>query len=468
MIPHYQPSNGYVADVIPFYWEGVYHAFYLRRREGRGTPYSHVSSTDLVHWEEWPDVIETGEPGEPDHGNCFTGSVIEKDGTFYLFYTGFTPDNPPLPRETICLATSTDLRHWTKDPNNPILLSDERWYERDDWRDPFVYWNPEDNCYWMLLCARDKTAYTTRGGCIGLATSPDLQTWTVRPPLWSPSLVYAPECPDLFEAHGLQFLLFSNMETRYRAFTEWGARKTYAPPTDSLDTPRFYAAKAFHNGDRHLLAGWVSSNKDETDAGAWEWGGTMGIVRELVTTPDGEMTVRVPDEVRAAYSKTLFDEQNVRDFETRAGEWTQRGNRLYSDSAEGLALTRLQNVPADFRLSLDLTLTGKRVAGSVLLRLSDKLDGGYQLVLEPMRQRVILRKWDTWGDAPPIQDRGMFFGRNTPIHLDIYVNGSILEAFFDNRVALTSRIYDFKQGDIALCVTHGEALVENVRLAVVG
>ena len=91
----YKPADGFVGDVIPFYWDGVYHAFYLKAplpplRDGaHHTPYAHLASRDLVHWEELPLAIEPGPPDAPDSVSCFTGAVIERDGTFYLFYTGF-------------------------------------------------------------------------------------------------------------------------------------------------------------------------------------------------------------------------------------------------------------------------------------------------------------------------------------------------------------------------------------------
>ena len=115
----YKPSDGFVGDVIPFYWDGVYHAFYLKAplpplRDGaHHTPYAHVASRDLVHWEELPLAIEPGPPGSPDSVSCFTGSVIERDGAFYMFYTGFPGEDKP---QTVCLAKSSDLINWEQRP----------------------------------------------------------------------------------------------------------------------------------------------------------------------------------------------------------------------------------------------------------------------------------------------------------------------------------------------------------------
>lgn len=124
----YQPKDGFVGDVIPFYWEGVWHAFYLKaplpptRKIADGTSYAHLTSHDLVYWEEWPTVVEPGSPDEPDFVSCWTGSFIERNGVFHLFYVGYRGLDDP---QTICHATSQDLYTWEKDPlkSYPICRS---------------------------------------------------------------------------------------------------------------------------------------------------------------------------------------------------------------------------------------------------------------------------------------------------------------------------------------------------------
>ncbi len=463
MTVHYQPADGYVADVIPFYWEGVYHAFYLKRREGKGTSYGHAVSRDLVNWETLPDAIDVGEPGEPDHGNCFTGSIIERNGLFHLFYTGHTENNHPLPVETICHATSHDLVHWQKDPANPILLADARWYERDDWRDPFVFWNADEGRYWMLLTARLKASPTPRRGCIALATSSDLLRWEVHPPLWTPNIAYALECPDTFEAEGRRFLLFSNVETRYRSFRNWREPYAYMPPTDALDTPRFYAAKAFHANGRHLLAGWVSSNEGERDKGRWEWGGTMGIVRELMPTSEGHLWVRAPEEVKRAFKNSVLSLNGKPGLRPVVGKWTTQPASARGIAPDGMALATISQVPADYRLTASIVLDKAHSAG-FLLRLSDNLDSGYQLLIDASRQRALVRTWEAWGDQPAVLERPITVRKGQAVRVEAYLMGSILEVFFDDRVALTTRVYDYPRGGLGVFVLNGSAVIQELEV----
>ena len=68
-----------------------------------------------------------------------TGSVIEKDGTFYAFYTAH--NGRLVPKEMFMLSTSTDLENWTKQD----FLIDPRGYgfNQFDFRDPHVVYVEE-------------------------------------------------------------------------------------------------------------------------------------------------------------------------------------------------------------------------------------------------------------------------------------------------------------------------------------
>ena len=108
---HFMPSKRAVGDVMPFYWKGEYHVFYLTNPTGNvDVHWEHIVSTDLVNWTELPPALS------PDHGNpkgpegccMFTGCVVEKDDIFHAWYTSWNPENPD-GREFLSHATSRDL-----------------------------------------------------------------------------------------------------------------------------------------------------------------------------------------------------------------------------------------------------------------------------------------------------------------------------------------------------------------------
>jgi beta-fructofuranosidase len=176
-----------------------YHLFYLRaprslrdpalrhRRAGVG----HAVSTDLRTWAPLPDALVAGEPGGPDDLAIWTGCVVPgPQDLWHMFYTGATDADGETVQVT-CLATSPDLVTWTRDPANPILRADPRWYEvlgeswpGENWRDPWVYPDPAGDGWHMLVTARARGNHEVPDddrGVIGAAWSPDLRRWEARP-----------------------------------------------------------------------------------------------------------------------------------------------------------------------------------------------------------------------------------------------------------------------------------------------
>jgi hypothetical protein len=82
-------------------------------------------SHDLLHW-TLTDPILRPEDGAPwEHGGLYRPDLLLDRGTYYLYYNAKTD---PLPKsegggwhEQTGVATSTDLKHWTRSPLNPIL-----------------------------------------------------------------------------------------------------------------------------------------------------------------------------------------------------------------------------------------------------------------------------------------------------------------------------------------------------------
>jgi len=88
----YRPFDGVAADFIPFFWNGAYHLFYLKdyrdeAAHGQGTPWFHLVTRDFVTFEDWSEALPRGAAEAQDLW-IFTGSVIERNGTFHIFYTG--------------------------------------------------------------------------------------------------------------------------------------------------------------------------------------------------------------------------------------------------------------------------------------------------------------------------------------------------------------------------------------------
>lgn len=79
-------------------------------------------SDDLLHWELTEPILFPSDGAPWEHGGLYRPNLIEHDGTFYLYYNAKTD---PLSKggwhEQSGVATSRDLKTWTRYLGNPIL-----------------------------------------------------------------------------------------------------------------------------------------------------------------------------------------------------------------------------------------------------------------------------------------------------------------------------------------------------------
>ena len=99
---------------------GAYHSYpnpgYERGPAVIGLAYS----PDLIHWEAG-DPILGSEDGSPwEHGGLYKPCLIQSGGTYFLFYNAKDRDSAGW-HEQIGVATSKNLKSWTRFAGNPIL-----------------------------------------------------------------------------------------------------------------------------------------------------------------------------------------------------------------------------------------------------------------------------------------------------------------------------------------------------------
>jgi beta-fructofuranosidase len=205
-----------------------FHMYYLHAPKSLGDQHlrhrnakvGHATSADLVDWVDHGLVLEPGEPGSFDETATWTGSVLQgPDGLWRMFYTGsrFLSPDSNANIETVGVAVSTDLHHWTKRPG-PLTRADGRWYEtlgtsswpEEAWRDPWVYADPDGDGWHMLVTARARAGDEADRGVVGHATSADLETWVVQPPLSAAGAGFKHlEVPQVVTVDDRSVLLFS-------------------------------------------------------------------------------------------------------------------------------------------------------------------------------------------------------------------------------------------------------------------
>jgi sucrose-6-phosphate hydrolase SacC (GH32 family) len=413
---HFRPEGGPAGDAIPFHYDGQYHVFYLRNKE-----WAHIVSRDLVNWAELPAALKADETNSagPDAEACWTGSIVAKDGTFHLFYTGKNLRDP-LGDQKVMVATSSDLIHWTKKPastfygdgkvywskpvNGPI---DPVPYHHQAFRDPAVFWNNEAGEWWMLLHAVKADGSAP---AMGLYASQDLLSWTPREPLLTYPMALSGDCPDLFELGGDWYIINGNYEYTWAPELAGPWSRNFAP----YDTGDLRVAKTMFDGKRRILVGWIGDCEGDRDAGKPQWGGHLSMPRELHAPAPGKLGQRPVAEVVAAFSRRV------------------------ATLPDGTPPPEALSLPRDFMLHTSITQASPDARAEIVFRRpAEAAAGGYHLRVDFGTREIEL------GGQHKQHRQVCDFDPARPLDVRLFVIGTVVECFINDRYAFTMRAYDY-------------------------
>lgn len=466
----YTPEHARVGDVIPFYEDGVFKPFYLKNWNpyfgaDRHDGWHMLTTTDHLHYQERPTGIRGG-----------TGCVVKADGVYHMFYCVFT-QNPQ--RQYVCHALSDDMKVW-KPLDDETFGPDERLYLLTDWRDPHVFFNQEEQCWWMILCAQS-VGETDRRGCVGLCKSKDLHSWTCCEPLYAPNAcMSAYECPDMFYMNGWWYLLFSQFTDRFATLYRMSRSPSgpwIRPHVDSFDARAFYAAKTGTDGTKRYLYGWNPSKTQNTwhfnprhydgyDYNTWDWGGSL-VVHELWQHADGTLGVRPVPALRDA-----LQTPNSFKWIPLNGEWDVADGSAKGRSLDGYAsMMSVNEVPQVCRLSTSFTFTPGTERVGIALQVDEEFARGYYFYFEPSRQRVEfkgpLRMHEQGGWTFPHDvelERPLRLAPGEPVNVEIFIDDTVIVLYVNGDVALSTRAYDLRARKFGLAVSQGSADFSDIRL----
>jgi beta-fructofuranosidase len=443
----YRPAGARFGDTIPFFWEGVFHIFYLKRyaddtHDRTETDWWHVATTDFVHFEDLGVAVRRGGSRDADQ-SAATGSVVRIGDHFEAYYTGFSDwqRHHGGRHQTLLRSRSTDLVTWEKDEAFS-LVADDSHFDPDEWRDPFVFWDAGAACYRMLIAAQLKEGPVHRRGVTAQATSPDGVSWTVDPePFWASGLYNMHECPDYFQWGDYWYLVYSTLTdrtvTRYRMSTSPTGPWT-SPDDDELDGLGLYAAKTLSDGQHRYLVGWATNSVAGNDHADWLWGGNL-LAHELVQAADGTLLVRQPELAR----RTLDSGDHPR---TPLGPV-----RL---DAAGYESATLATLPWSGYADLRITPAPGTKAFGIELRADEDRRHGYSVRFEPANHRLIVDKLDRFGYIRPWDIRPFRFdGPDLDISLEF--DGDLYVLYVGGTQAVTVRGYDEVGDQLAVFAIEG-------------
>ncbi len=279
-----------------------WHGYFLKADKALGDPdlrhfnvsQGHAVSDDLINWTHLGTCLTpTHGSGNFDDMTTWTGSVLQgPDGLWHLFYTGSSSVEKGM-YQRIGHATSTDMHNWERvgdglclDLTGPVADQYEKdhvighWHDRA-MRDPWVMKDPDGDGYLMYFTARAPgIAEPNEGGAIGFATSPDLYTWTLQPPVFTGNFGQL-EVPQVFQIGNQWYCLFCTSASHWSVAQKAGAGVppvtgthyltgpsprgpwTVAPEFLDGDEPcRRYASRMLDTGNGWVIMGFADSGHD--------------------------------------------------------------------------------------------------------------------------------------------------------------------------------------------------------------
>ena len=476
--PSFADSTG---DAIPFYHDGIYHIFSLTPPTGTTvyperlrTTWSHTVSKDLIHWEELETALYPGEGTDPDADGVWTGSVIYGEGKYHIYYTGYNYHIDS--QQTICHAVSNDGIHWIKDVGNPVIKPIPELYETLDWRDPYVFYNEDDDCYWILISGRLKEGPPTKTGCIVLYRSRDLKTWEHYGPIYKPYHTNCPECCEMYKINGNWYLSYSRfsefVNTIYRvAKSPFGPWRT--PKMDGIGGRRFYAAKSCENDEgRRFYFAWAHDRARKSDMGEWYWGGAFCIPHEVTVNKEGELDVKMPREyVEAACEKIPWMYEAVWGTSRMYGPKTVELDAVSTFSYGFLNIEKAET----FLFRCKLRITDCRDYCGLLLKsnrdasrcLELRIESGMKrlsLVNLPMDVDPFWRESCTNVGTPKnpgpdgirVCEKPFLFKEGEVIDVKVVMDKDMVEIFIGERAAFTYRVYEKTEYEIGFMAQDGK------------
>lgn len=369
---HRVPARGWINDPNGIIRHaGRWHVFFQHNPHSARHDricWGHVSSTDLVSWQEEP-LGPVPREGEADEGGCWSGVATVHDGAVHVVYSGVGRDGVDLSRVVVQRA-SGDLSTFEPLPGTVADVPDEPGLIAV--RDPFLF--ELDG----RALAIQGAGVRRRGDDGTERTIPailawdrsDLERWRYLGPVLTGedaiAAEHAPadvwECPQLVRlGHGAEARWMLSLSC-WRTPSEQGANLEgvghvlgelcwdeggvaygalrFTPTSGGLVDagPDFYAPQAYADpaSGRVLMWGWSWEGAERTQAhtDAQGWAGCLTFPRELDLV-DGRLVSRVPVELRALRGTPLSVGEEGMALPARAEARSEHGARVELVGADG-------------------------------------------------------------------------------------------------------------------------------------
>lgn len=458
----FKPSVGWVGDPIPFYENGIFHLFYLY--DARNTmptfhPWYKVTTSDFATFTDTSEMIATGTSNQQD-GALGTGSVFKRDGIYYAFYTGHNGNLDP--KEKIMLATSTDLKNWTKDPS--FLLQASWGYDRNEFRDPIVIEDKSTGMYKMLIATRSEVGLVSNSNVpwravIAQYSSTNLRDWTLEKPFYEDTTTFITECPDVFTMGDYQYLIYSNIDDRmvhykYRLLT---ANTWITPVNTALDGIAFYAGKTATDGVNRYITGWCPTKNKNSDAAIFDWAGSL-VTHRVVQHPNGTLGIAIPNGVdkkfiinRALNAKIGFGTTKQGDAYTLKGNGVEKAFSVFDRETGAFKIKTHIKAISSTQFGFEFGACGTR-------------NEVFAIVFDLAKNQLRLDKVIKNASSLNVTQLPLNVPANKEFDVTIISENSVCVIYINDEIAFTNRIYKMNQNPWAIFADNGEVTFSDLKI----
>lgn len=435
-------EGAWVGDIMPFADENGIYLNYLFETDQNGIAYHPIyrfSTTDLCSYEDDGEILPFGmELESPDLAigtGCF---MMDRDGKYHCFYTGHNDKALDLgiDKECVMHAVSLDNINWTKVPEDTFYAPDS--YSSDDFRDPFVFWNEEEECYWMLIGAKKEGE---EGSAIMKYTSDDLASWELAGNIYEQKDLYYMECPDLFKMNDMYYLIFSWNNVTYYRMAESMNGPWIKPENDTFDGVAFYAAKTVEYQGKRYLFGFVDRKKAENDFLGYTWAGSV-CPYELVQHEDGTLGAKMPSQYKEKHF-TNKKEWNIVDSD---GNVEQDNSNIKMTANEGTSYVNFDVLPESMLVSCTVKFNNvtENAKAGFLFGIEENALESYPISLDFHNNILCYDGYlESFDKVSDIRNQQRFdFETNQEYKLNLVVEDEVIVLYMDDKRVLSNRIYD--------------------------
>ena len=476
----------------PVYYNGMYHLFYQQNMSGsywRNICWGHLVSTDMVNWKPVKEAITPTEDSVVPDGVWSGGATLDKNGVPLLFFTAgndaYGKVEGLISNQNIGVAYPADL----SDPElTDWVICDELAIiqkggegRRGEFRDPHI-WKEGDT--WCLVLCTGSTTNSSSGSAILYTTDtlellPDGtidQNWVYRGPVYemeNQTITYGKtwELPVILPISNESGTITKYVFIFSPAPADIADNKIYYFLGDfDLSTGKFtpdesfgglprlmdYGANVFTgpsafidpvSGDMVMFS-IMQDQRGAGEQGASGWAHTVGLARRVWLNEDGTDVMTAPVEALTGLEEKVLVNETGLTLE-------QANEKLSAVSGDMLHIKLTVDVSKASEFGINMKKGGKWDCSSY------SYDVAEETIYGTTENRGEGCKVKTVSGWLPTED-----GKLT---MDIYVDRSLLEGFFNEYKAISIRAYveDPTSQTVDLFAT-GEVTIESLYVATMG